>query len=93
MKKVITISTIIVLLVGSGVFYWFFYRPSEIRSACQKEADLEYTSLFDQYYQTQENGARVLKEHTWHEITFEEDQALKEAAQDIYEPCLQRNGL
>lgn len=42
MKKetiiMITISTIVVLLISAGLFYWFALRPSQIKQACSKQA-------------------------------------------------------
>lgn len=42
MKRTIFSSVIVILLVilGSGIFYWFQIRPSEIRKECSKETKI-----------------------------------------------------
>lgn len=38
MKKQYLIITILIVLVLGGAFYWFEYRPSQIRQECIKKA-------------------------------------------------------
>jgi len=38
MDKKFTTITALVLVVVVGLFYWFAYRPSEIKKACYREA-------------------------------------------------------
>jgi hypothetical protein len=94
MKKtlIITISIIVVVL-ASGAFYWFSWRPSQIRSTCQSQVDQEYVKVFNQYFQTQADGTRVRKSNWMIEMKFDDDKKLKDAAQATFEPCLRRHGI
>lgn len=38
------IHTVVVLLIISGLFYWFQWRPSEIRKECSKNFTQGYLS-------------------------------------------------
>lgn len=38
-KSSIVILTLLVLLVLGGAFYWFEYRPSQIRKDCARRAE------------------------------------------------------
>ena len=37
-RKMLTLFILLVLLLISGWFYWFEYRPAEVRKSCTKEA-------------------------------------------------------
>lgn len=34
---VIIISALLLIIIGVGCFYWYEYRPSQIRKGCSKE--------------------------------------------------------
>ena len=65
MKKKIILGTIILLIFG-GAFYWFQWRPTQIRKECSKydsEKVIEsgrYISIFDRAKKTYE---ACLREH------------------------------
>lgn len=40
-----TLMAIVILLFVVGLFYWFQYRPSKIRSSCVEEASQEAKEL------------------------------------------------
>ena len=89
-----TFIIIMVIIALSGVsFYWFEYRPSQVKSDCQKEVDQEYDKLYDNYFQKQMDGSIVYKARAHTTVKLEDFEAVKKAAQNIYEPCLQRHGL
>lgn len=48
MKKQHWILIVIGLLLIGGVFYWYQYRPSEIRKRCS--ADLKTGTAYDKIY-------------------------------------------
>lgn len=82
-----------IIVVGSGVFYWFQWRPANIRALCQSEVDKESQRLFDRNYQHQANGSIVSKEETWRTFRVSDGKILQDAAQEKYAPCLRRHKL
>lgn len=46
-KKWIFIGLVLVLIVGSGAFYWFSLRPTQIRAYCQRQVNIAYQKEVD----------------------------------------------
>ena len=38
-KKTIIISSILIILISGGAFYWFQWRPTEIKKECFRRSD------------------------------------------------------
>lgn len=72
----------VVLALAGGLFYWYEYRPSQIRSACAAQA--EELAAKD----TKEIVSKFLPGDLLGEGFFS-----VEMRDNYYQACLQRNGL
>ncbi|KKP99090.1 MAG: hypothetical protein US71_C0001G0065 [Parcubacteria group bacterium GW2011_GWD2_38_12] len=55
MKNIIIILIILVAAIGSGLFYWYEYRPNKIRSYCNDKAQDTLTGSLREFVAVQAN--------------------------------------
>ncbi len=82
-----------VVLIAAAAWYWYAFRPGQIRGLCQREVDRDYAELFDLNFQRQADGTTVWKRGTSRTMDLAAGKALREAADDKFLPCLRRRGL
>jgi CHASE3 domain sensor protein len=62
-QRILFIVLLIILLLGilGGIFYWFAYRPSEIRKSCYEETRETSRRIRDDEYRRclMKNGLKV----------------------------------
>jgi len=74
---------LILLLIGSGLFYWYEWRPSQIRKECAKIA----TEVAIELMKTKAKISDRYKQFA------EKDLFLKDDMETYYKECLRRRGL
>ena len=80
MKKIyVIIGTLLLLVVLSGVFYWFQWRPDKIRRDCSKFPDIITTTS---------TSIDNTKDSIWGEGSNKNTKS-----SNLYTDCLHKNGL
>lgn len=90
----IFITLVIGVLVLAGIFYWFFYRPEQIRKMCYKEAQDKWSKIVDPVLtKLEEDPLREdftkAEMERWN-ISMENIEGFIDVA---YEVCLKREGI
>ena len=84
-KKIIIISSILIILILAGAFYWFQWRPTQIRKNCYAEAKEKAISLL---------GKKVADEPSqYSDMAKQGNKFLKDDFQFLYQNCLRAHGL
>ena len=71
---------ILILLIGSFLFYWYEYRPSKITQECNQSAMKEAQEAYK-------------KRYPWEKEKVEEGWYLTKDYENSYEQCLRERGL
>ncbi len=75
----IIILSLVVLIIASGLFYWYQWRPSEIRKICSEESVNKAESEVNKYIK-----ALVPKKA---------DEEINQKKTNYYQDCLTKHGL
>lgn len=90
MKKYnIVIISIVVLIISGFSFYWFAYRPTQIKKECSQKAEelkSNYKKCNNDYFQTE-----------WYKPEIKSDSEIEDCINDYfndqYYKCLKENGI